>query len=126
MLSFLIAALLVNLSTGNSESCSRDGDVSAIRTLLVACIAHAKDNDGSFPVSLKMLYSDYIDVEAAFHEKNSNTPYLYRSGLGLSNSPNEPLIISQPDENGDRLIGYIGGHVAESGTVPPEILAEFE
>ncbi len=102
--------------------------MSETRTILTACVAFSKDR-GRFPPTLDALYPNYIDDESLLNpDPKSGQPYLYRPGLVETDSSREPLIISPPDKDGKRLVGFIGGQVTEEslGVLPPEILEQFK
>jgi len=125
----LAGALSYFIPVYNEVTCIRSRriqKVANVRSLVTACVAYSKDWE-EFPPNLQALFPTYIDDDSLLTSDIDGKPlFLYRSGFSDTDYSREPLIMGPMDEDGNRLIGYIGGHVTEHGSLPPEILAEFE
>lgn len=88
---------------------------SKVRQLLLSCRIYAKDNRGNYPPTLKSLYPDYVDHLPAFEgedEKGKNKlPMIYYHGLTEESDPDTPVIEHPFTFEGEKIIGYISGHV---------------
>lgn len=120
----LAVALLVYDSI--SERSERVRRVANVRMLVTACIAYSKDRE-RFPPDLEALVPNYLDDESLLtFGGEGGQPYLYRPLSNDTDYSRQPLIVSPPDKDGRRIVGYVGGHVTEDWTLSPEFLAEFE
>lgn len=94
--------------------------IADVRQLMLAIRTHAADNDDVFPDDLQQMVDDgyYIDdpdlLETDFTLSLDSEAYLYRPGYKAIGFSRTPIIISPPSpRDGRRVVGYLGGAVAE-------------
>ena len=93
--------------------------IQQVRQLLLAVRTYAADNDDNFPDILQQVIDEgYVDdldlLETNFTLYGDREPFLYRPGYTAIGFSRTPLIISpESPRTGRRVVGYIGGSVAE-------------